>query len=87
MYERGQLIRIMPYRYPNGAMINMITIDNVHDWGIRGYTFATIIGLDDLSDGLTRISIRVDWKDIIEILSGAPRKYGTYYPDEHVGEV
>jgi hypothetical protein len=80
MYTRGQHILIEPYIYANGASITQLIVDNVYEWGVRGYTYARVMGLDDLGDGLTRICIRVNWDQIIEILS-TPRRYDYYYPD------
>jgi hypothetical protein len=80
MYQRGQQILIKPHLYANGVSVTQVIIDNVYDWGVRGFTYARVLGLDDLGDGLTRISIRVDWDDILDVIS-TPRRYDYYYPD------
>jgi hypothetical protein len=80
LLERGQHILIKPHRYVNGVEITQLIVDNVHDWGVRGYTYARIIGLDDLGDGLTRISIRVDWVHILQVLYEYKRP-DYFYPD------
>ena len=80
MYQRGQQILIEPHIYANGSVITQVIIDNVYDWGVRGFTYAKLIGVEDKEEGMSRIHIRVDWDDILGILH-TPRRYDYYYPD------